>query len=151
VARSPFAAPSRADRCRDIADDAIERCQAAHDEYAAIYQSDLGATDPDIDATKQRLAYTTDLVAAVAQADLVIEAVPEIPDVKTAVYNEMAELLPTHTLIATNSSTRSSVRTSAAEAPNTYPHQRRSHKHAGFRRLGRNVNLSVCFRDEYAA
>ena len=30
---------------------------------------------------------------------------PEIPDVKTAVYKEMAELLPAHTLVATNSST----------------------------------------------
>jgi 3-hydroxyacyl-CoA dehydrogenase len=88
----------------DIADDAIERCQAAHDRYGAIYRSDLGATDADIAATKQRLTYTTDLATAVVQADLVIEAVPEIPDVKTAVYKEMAELLPAHTLIATNSS-----------------------------------------------
>ena len=82
----------------DIADDALERCQAAHDQYAAIYQTDLGATDADIAATKQRLTFTTDLATAVAQADLVIEAVPEIPDVKTAVYKEMAELLPAHTL-----------------------------------------------------
>jgi 3-hydroxyacyl-CoA dehydrogenase len=89
----------------DIADDAIERCRAAHDQYAPIYQSDLGATDADISATKQRLSFTTDLAAAVAHADLVIEAVPEIPDVKTSVYKEMAELLPAHTLIATNSST----------------------------------------------
>jgi 3-hydroxyacyl-CoA dehydrogenase len=89
----------------DIAEDAIEGCRAAHDQYAVIYQSGLGATDADIDAAKQRVAFTTDLAAAVAQADLVIEAVPEIPDVKTDVYKEMAELLPEHTLIATNSST----------------------------------------------
>jgi 3-hydroxyacyl-CoA dehydrogenase len=89
----------------DIAEGAIEGCQAAHDQYAPIYQSDLGATDADIAATKQRLTFTTDLAAAVAHADLVIEAVPEIPDVKTSVYKEMAELLPAHTLIATNSST----------------------------------------------
>jgi 3-hydroxyacyl-CoA dehydrogenase len=75
----------------DIAEDAIERCQATHDQYAPIYQSDLGATETDIAATKQRLTFTTDLAAAVAHADLVIEAVPEIPDVKTSVYKEMAE------------------------------------------------------------
>ena len=46
-----------------------------------------------------------DLKAAVAQADFVIEAVPEVPDIKTQVYREMAGLLPPHTLIATNSST----------------------------------------------
>ncbi|HEX7824833.1 MAG TPA: 3-hydroxyacyl-CoA dehydrogenase [Mycobacterium sp.] len=88
----------------DIAEDAIARCQAAHDDYAAIYHSDLGATDADIAATKQRLTFTTDLAAAVAQADLVIEAVPEIPEVKTSVYKVMAELLPAHTLVATNTS-----------------------------------------------
>jgi 3-hydroxybutyryl-CoA dehydrogenase len=89
----------------DIAQDAIERCRAAHDKYAAIYLSDVGASVADITATRQRLTFTTDLAAAVAQADLVIEAVPEIPDVKTAVYQQMAGLLPPGTLVATNSST----------------------------------------------
>jgi 3-hydroxyacyl-CoA dehydrogenase len=88
----------------DIADDAIAGCRAAHDQYAGIYRSDLGATAADAAATRDRVSFTTDLAAAVAQADLVIEAVPEIPDVKTSVYKEMAELLPAHTLIATNSS-----------------------------------------------
>ncbi len=35
----------------DIAADAIERCRAAHDQFAAIYLADLGATDADIAAT----------------------------------------------------------------------------------------------------
>ena len=53
----------------------------------------------------ERLTYTTDLSSAVAEADLVIESVPEIPAVKTEVYETMADLLPEHTLVATNSST----------------------------------------------
>src|SRR5829696_389125 len=89
----------------DIAGDAIERCRTAHEQVAAIYLADLGATDADIAATRRRLTYTTDLAAAVAQADLVIEAVPDIPDVKTAVYKEMAELLRPETVVANNSST----------------------------------------------
>ncbi|MFI1488275.1 3-hydroxyacyl-CoA dehydrogenase [Streptomyces sp. NPDC020747] len=89
----------------DIAPDAIERCRAAHDQYAAIYLSDVGADDADIAATRERLTYSTDLTTAVSQADLVIEAVPEIPEVKTAVYKEMAGLLPPDALVATNSST----------------------------------------------
>ncbi|MGW4143255.1 3-hydroxyacyl-CoA dehydrogenase [Streptomyces mirabilis] len=89
----------------DIAPDAIERCRAAHDQYAAIYLSEVGADDADIAATRERLTYGTDLAAAVAQADLVIEAVPEIPEVKTALYLKMAELLPPDALVATNSST----------------------------------------------
>ncbi|NEB04166.1 3-hydroxyacyl-CoA dehydrogenase [Streptomyces sp. SID13726] len=89
----------------DIAPDAIERCRAAHDQYAGVYLSDVGADDADIAATRQRLTYSTDLAGAVAQANLVIEAVPEIPEVKTAVYKEVAEFLPPDTLVATNSST----------------------------------------------
>ena len=34
-----------------------------------------------------------------------IEAVPEVPDIKTGVYRDMAGLLRPHTIIATNSST----------------------------------------------
>ncbi|CAG7580057.1 MULTISPECIES: 3-hydroxyacyl-CoA dehydrogenase [Rhodococcus] len=89
----------------DISDDAIERSKAAHERYAAIYLADVGANEEDIAATRDRLTYTTDLAAAVGQADLVIEAVPEIPDVKTKLYKEMAEILPSHTLVVTNSST----------------------------------------------
>ena len=89
----------------DIDQEALARCGAAHDSYAAIYRSDVGAGEADLAATRRRLTYGTDLAAAVAGADLVIEAVPETPEVKTAVYEELAELLPAHTLVATNSST----------------------------------------------
>ncbi|WP_433189284.1 3-hydroxyacyl-CoA dehydrogenase [Actinoallomurus sp. CA-150999] len=89
----------------DIAQDAIERCRTAHDQYADIYLSELGASQVDISAARNRLRFTTDLAEAVAHADLVIEAVPEIPEVKSAVYQEMAGLLSPDILIATNSST----------------------------------------------
>jgi 3-hydroxyacyl-CoA dehydrogenase len=90
----------------DISEEALERCRAAHARYAALYLTDeVGASDADIASTRQRLTFTTDLASAVARADLVIEAVPEIPEVKTSVYQQMAPLLPAHTVIATNSST----------------------------------------------
>lgn len=89
----------------DIVEDALVRCRAAHDQYSAIYLKDVGARDADIAEARSRLSYTTDLAVAVARADLVIEAVPEIPEVKTGVYRQMAPLLPPHTLVATNSST----------------------------------------------
>lgn len=89
----------------DVASDAIERVRATHDFYAGIYLTEVGATQADIDATRSRLAYSTDLGAAAADADLVIEAVPEIPEIKATVYRELADLLPAHALIATNSST----------------------------------------------
>lgn len=89
----------------DISEDALERCRAAQAHYAAIYLAELGASEADIEATRQRLSFGTDMAQAVAKADLVIEAVPEIPDVKTGVYQQMAPLLQEHTVVATNSST----------------------------------------------
>ena len=89
----------------DISSDSLDKCRAAHEQYAAVYPGDVGATESDIAATRERLTYTTDLTSAVAEADLVIEAVPEIPKVKTEVYETMAGLLPEHTIVATNSST----------------------------------------------
>jgi 3-hydroxybutyryl-CoA dehydrogenase len=85
--------------------EALQKAKVAHDTYAQVYQAQLGASDADIAATRARLTLTGDLKAAVAQADFVIEAVPEIPETKTRVYREMAGLLPPHTLVATNSST----------------------------------------------
>lgn len=89
----------------DPFDDALDRCRAAHDSYAEIYVADLGASDDDIAAMRSRLTYSSNLAEAVGAADLVIEAVPEDPEIKRAVYADMAPLLPEHTIIATNSST----------------------------------------------
>lgn len=85
--------------------EALEKCRAAHQNYTAIYKADLGASDADMQATHDRLTYSSDLAQAVGQADLVIEAVPEVPEIKTRFYQDMAPLLPDHTIIATNSST----------------------------------------------
>src|SRR5437879_8283443 len=74
----------------DIAEEALDSCRTMHERYAEIYRSTLGATEAEIAATKQRLTFTSGLAEAVAQADLVIEAVPEIPDVTTAVYEQIA-------------------------------------------------------------
>ncbi len=89
----------------DITEEALANCRVAHDHYAGIYRANLGASEVAIAQTRARLGYATDLASAVRKADLVIEAVPEIPDVKTSVYQAMAPLLRDHTLLATNSST----------------------------------------------
>jgi 3-hydroxyacyl-CoA dehydrogenase len=85
--------------------EALDKCRGAHAGYADIYKAELGASDADIAATRDRLIYTSDLKEAVENTDLVIEAVPEVPEIKTKVYADMAPLLPEHAIIATNSST----------------------------------------------
>lgn len=89
----------------DVDTEPLERCRAAHEQYAAIYLGELGVQSEEIAATRERLSYTADLGSALAAADLVIEAVPEIPEVKTSTYEKISGLLPKHTLLATNSST----------------------------------------------
>ena len=89
----------------DLHQAGLDNCRSAHDRYEAIYLQELGASAADIAATKARLDFTTDVASAVAEADIVIENVPEIPEVKIQAYRDMAPLLPAHTLLATNSST----------------------------------------------
>lgn len=89
----------------DVTEQGLNNCRTAHLTYAHIYQQELGATEDIIKKTESRIEFTTDLQQAVATADLVIEAIPEIPDIKNEFYQEMAPNLPDHTLLATNSST----------------------------------------------
>lgn len=89
----------------DISEQALSRCKDTYLTYIDIYKHDLNATNEQIAATNNRLSFTTELAKAVANADLVIEAVPENPAIKTNLYHQLAGLLPAHTIIATNSST----------------------------------------------
>ena len=54
-----------------------------------------------------RLAYVTDLATVAKDADLIIEAVPEKPEIKRAVFEQMEEYASPHCLFATNTSTMS--------------------------------------------
>jgi 3-hydroxyacyl-CoA dehydrogenase len=89
----------------DIAEEPLAACRRAHDQYAEIYLQELGASEQHIADTRGRLSFETDTAAAVANADLVIEAVPEVPAIKSAAYRNLGPFLPEHTLVATNSST----------------------------------------------
>lgn len=89
----------------DLYEEGLERCRTAHQTYAHIYTQDLDATEKDVQETQGRLTFSTDLEQSVADADIVIECAPEIPDVKTKLYQDLAECLPDRTILATNSST----------------------------------------------
>ncbi len=54
-----------------------------------------------------RLTATTDMKAAVSDAQIVIEAVPEIMDLKKSVFKEVSDLAPSDAILATNTSTMS--------------------------------------------
>lgn len=56
-------------------------------------------------STLGRIDYTSDLSSAVADADLIIEAIPEVKEIKHKFYQQLAAVAPAKTIFATNSST----------------------------------------------
>ncbi len=90
----------------DISDAALSASRARMTELTGLYKKDgvPGADDGKTEDAFTRLTLTTDLATA-AQVDLVIEAAPELLDVKRRLYADLAKVAPEHTIFATNSST----------------------------------------------
>ncbi|WP_254768013.1 3-hydroxyacyl-CoA dehydrogenase family protein [Salinilacihabitans rarus] len=63
--------------------------------------------EEDLEATLERIEGTIDLEAAVGEADLVIEAVPEELDLKRRTFEEVADLAPADATLASNTSSLS--------------------------------------------
>ena len=75
---------------------------AATDEHATSRRA--GAPQDDVDAAFGRLTFSTDLTAAAATADFVIEAAVEKLDVKRRLFADLDRVAPPHAILATNSS-----------------------------------------------
>jgi 3-hydroxybutyryl-CoA dehydrogenase len=68
----------------------------------------LGKLQPeDKERVLSNLLMTTDLYKAGERADLVIEAIPEILDLKVNLFEQLDEICPAHTVLASNTSTMS--------------------------------------------
>ncbi|MFD4292270.1 3-hydroxyacyl-CoA dehydrogenase [Rhodococcus sp. NPDC058505] len=90
----------------DINDDILETAKSRFAGLADTYRAEVdGAADGKADAALGRITYSADLAAAVADADLVIEAIPENIDIKRDTYTRLGEVAPEKTIFATNSST----------------------------------------------
>ncbi|WP_367306796.1 3-hydroxyacyl-CoA dehydrogenase [Alicyclobacillus acidocaldarius] len=89
----------------DISDEALAKVRDRLEKLKPNYMRDLGASQEQVNAAMDRIRLTADLADAVREADLVIEAVPEIPEVKREFYERLANVAPSHTVFATNSST----------------------------------------------
>ncbi|SKA33675.1 3-hydroxyacyl-CoA dehydrogenase [Chitinophaga eiseniae] len=89
----------------DISDAVLEKAQTHLQQLASVYQRDLGLEKAATDAALDRIRYFTDLAAAVKGADLLIEAIPENPAIKTDFYQKLAAVADPQTIFATNSST----------------------------------------------
>ncbi|WP_226086503.1 3-hydroxyacyl-CoA dehydrogenase [Mesobacillus sp. S13] len=89
----------------DISDEAIEGAKNRIMLLKPRYQQDLGASEQDLDAAYNRITFYSNLSQAVKDADLVIEAVPEVIGIKTDFYTKLGQAAPEKTVFATNTST----------------------------------------------
>ncbi|MBD1382935.1 3-hydroxyacyl-CoA dehydrogenase family protein [Metabacillus arenae] len=77
-----------------------------YDEWAKSEQRGF-ITKDDMEKGESNLNFSSNMKECVEDADLVIEAVLEIMDVKIKVFKELDQLCPPHTILATNTSTMS--------------------------------------------
>lgn len=93
------------------------------------YKQDLDLTDEDFQAGLNNLTFTTELAAAVKDADYVIEALPEKLDLKEEFYKQLSKLTPDKTVFASNSSTMvPSQLVKFADRPTKYLHMHFANK-----------------------
>lgn len=67
--------------------------------------STIDKSRQELSSTLGRISYATDLGEATKDADLVIEAIPEVVKIKNDFYTTLASVAPAKTIFATNSST----------------------------------------------
>lgn len=89
----------------DINDEALEKAKERFKVLKQRYQEDTYGTKEEVDAAYNRISLYTDLAKAVANADLIIEAVPELLDIKQNFYKELSKVAKPETIFASNSST----------------------------------------------
>ncbi len=88
----------------DAFEKGLEQGKEFHKQYAALFMNQRGASKDEIEATFQRLKYTTNLEEAANDADLVSESVPEAIEIKKDFYTHLAKAAPEKTIFTTNTS-----------------------------------------------
>ena len=89
----------------DINDEALVRAQRSMVTLTKSYERDMEVTDLELKEALSNLIYTTNLETASKEADLIIEAIPEIKELKINLYKQLATIAPESTIFATNTST----------------------------------------------
>lgn len=90
----------------DINQEVLDAAKQRFEGLAAVYEQEqvAGGTGTARDALA-RISYSDDLESAVEKAELVIEAIPELLDLKRETYERLGKAAPESAIFATNSST----------------------------------------------
>ena len=92
---------------QDISAEALDRAKDYNGTLANSSVEKGYITSEQRDFVQQNLTYTTELQEAVGSADLVIEAILEIMELKIETFKKVEEFAPAHAILATNTSTMS--------------------------------------------
>lgn len=90
--------------CNDINEEALERARRFMDKYLPDRVAKGKMTAETARAGKENLSFTTDLEEAARDADLVIEVIPEVLELKRRMFARLDKICPPHALLVTNSS-----------------------------------------------
>lgn len=89
---------------RDVEDDILKDALSATEKNLKKGVELGKVKEEEMISALAKIEITTDLNKAVKDADLVIEAVPEVMELKIEVFQELDKLCPKHTILATNTS-----------------------------------------------
>lgn len=89
---------------RDVDQPALDRARAAIEQSVPRFEKKGTLTPGEGDAVFGRLTYTTELAEAVTGADVVVEAIPEVLELKRDVWRAVVEAAPADALLGTNTS-----------------------------------------------
>lgn len=102
----------------DINPDALRKAKEMQENELSSRIENKTLTEQEKTIIQSRIKSTSNLSEAVADADLVIEAIPERVELKRNIFKKIDEASPAHTIIATNSSSiRVSLIEDACERP----------------------------------
>ncbi|MGP6175466.1 3-hydroxyacyl-CoA dehydrogenase [Corynebacterium sp. A21] len=90
----------------DVSGDVLDALEERWEYLKPLYLRDMPDATPDkLDAAALRIRRSSDLADALQDAEIVIEAVPEILEIKRDTWARAGELAPENAVFATNSST----------------------------------------------
>ncbi|WBU52327.1 3-hydroxyacyl-CoA dehydrogenase [Paracoccus sp. SCSIO 75233] len=88
----------------DAFEEGLKRSETFFSSYGDEFVKERGASREEVEAAMARITRTTDLEAALADADLVIEQVPENLKIKQEFWQNASRLAPEKTIFCTNTS-----------------------------------------------
>jgi len=90
--------------CYDVDQEAMERAARFTDTYLAERVARGKLDETTANSARRNLSFASDLTTAAAGADLAIEVVPEVLELKRGLFARLDRICPPHALLVTNSS-----------------------------------------------